>query len=158
MKKQVHDVKNSFTFDFATSAFEANSFECILFQGKATFDCVVKNIRALWEPIINDYVKCTKEIALESIHLLRQDKRTKMYDSLISVIHAECEYMLWNVWCNLPFLFTLHPLALTMSVSRLIFLAYRSRVFTEIRLAQVSRRLYGVPTRRRFLWHDKSLF
>ena len=77
MKKQVYDVKNSVTFDFATSAFEANSFECILFQGKATFDCVVKNIRALWEPIINDYVKCTKEIALESIHLLRQDKRTK---------------------------------------------------------------------------------
>ena len=42
MKKLLYEVKKEITFDFATSDFEINSFECILFQGKATFDNVVK--------------------------------------------------------------------------------------------------------------------
>jgi hypothetical protein len=91
MKKQIYDTKKEITFDFATSTFKPNSFECILFQGKATFDAKAKDIRDLWQPVVNEYIKSVKENALESIHHLRKDTSTRMYGSLISVIHAECK-------------------------------------------------------------------
>lgn len=92
MKRQILAVRGDITFDFATSGFEPNSFECILFQGREKFSYVVKRIRELWEPIVAYYVKRTKDFVLESFRVLRQDKATKMYEGLISVIHFECKY------------------------------------------------------------------
>lgn len=93
-KQKIFSVKKDITMEFATKNFKLNSFECILFQGKATFDEVTKEIRALWEPILMEYIKDAKDSALNSIHVLRSSNSTAIYASLISIFHAECKLSL----------------------------------------------------------------
>jgi GTPase SAR1 family protein len=92
LKKGICDVHRDSTFDFSTSSFKLNAFECILFQGKEPFDDAAMRIREMWEPIVNDYIKSAKGVALESMHVLTENAATKIYAPMISVIRAECEY------------------------------------------------------------------
>jgi hypothetical protein len=91
LKKGICDVHHAITFDFATSGFKLNAFECILFQGKDPFDEATTRIRDMWEPIVKDYIKSAKGVALESMHVLTENAATTIYAPMISVICAECE-------------------------------------------------------------------
>jgi hypothetical protein len=91
MKKQIYSVENDITLEFTTSHLKLNSFQCVFFQGQDVFDEVVGNIQSMWNPIMQDYLKKSKDTVLESILCLREDARTKMHGSLISVIYAECK-------------------------------------------------------------------
>ena len=91
MKSEILSVKKNITFDFATSDFEINSFQCVLFQGESKFNQAAIQIRKLWEPIVNKYIKNTREVMLEAHHCLRNEESTKIYGALISAIDAECK-------------------------------------------------------------------
>jgi GTPase SAR1 family protein len=92
MKDQVSKAKEKITFDFVTSTFQINSFLCPVFQGQREFDKAVRDIQALWKPIVDDYVKHTRNIISVSVLCLQEDETIKVYGRLISAIQTECEW------------------------------------------------------------------
>jgi GTPase SAR1 family protein len=91
MKDRVSGAKEEVTFEFVTANFKINSFHCVVFQGQHEFDEAVRKIKALWKPIIDVYVKHTKEVVSESILCLLEDETMKVYGRLISAMQSECE-------------------------------------------------------------------
>ena len=92
LKKHIRDSQKHITLDFATSTFEVNSFQCILFQGQAQFNRCSFQIKQFWVPIVDAYTKKIRETMLGCTHCLHKDDSTKIFDKLLSQIGAECKF------------------------------------------------------------------